>query len=247
MFYRLCFSYFSIELLHSYPLLRLHHQLAIGQLHYKAIYCVQSLDNSSGEARPYALSFFQTDKVRLLHIRPSSSSFLSLVSRCDHDGHSTSPIEVVNSRKRKLLEDEILPEIESRAKSLRVVIDRSLAARLDQYERLKREGDQRVEEVKRTMTEAWDRECRAQTDFAACFSNSLRELESTADQLKDATDDARLNRLVDRLPARDGEIPFDIVMKLADVDNVQLADWPNQIKPMNVLHPWLPGWDVEVR
>ena len=151
-----------------------------------------------------------------------------MLFRYDHPDHKVGPLEAAYATIQK----ELQSCIEKFEFGLRT-------DRHNDFKRLKREGDQRVEELIGSIRSAWDEACRIESNRIRNFDDSLRELISTLKSVQDAAKD----RLVDKFDFRNFKVELS---RGIGYNHSALVRRSSPLDVHNVLSQWLPGWDIEV-
>jgi len=151
----------------------------------------------------------------------------------DHLDHRVGPIESAYETVRK--------ELKSSIEKFEYKIRSGLRTdRQNDFKRLKREGDQRVEELISSIRSAWDEACRIESNRIRNFDDSLRELKSTYKSLQDTAKDTLVEEFYFQ------NFKAELTEGIGE-NHSALVSRESPLDVNEVLSRWLPGWDVEER
>ena len=151
-------------------------------------------------------------------------------------------MESVYKTARKELEEDLFPKINSCIRELEShsELRRSSESR---FLRFQGEGDELVKDTISTIQGTWALACRKEADIFEEFDEALQGLKSSAESLQLVAEDPNLNRLVDKYK------DFSNIAEQASqsLGPMHRLRGPLYDDALDVLKPWLPLWDFEVR
>ena len=166
--------------------------------------------------------------------------------RNDHTDHKVIPIEAANDKIRERISNSsAFTRMKNLGRDLEDFNRKTLLNHDVRYHRVKREVDQRLEELTRSAKEVVDRECAAMYKPISACETGLVSVSDAFRDLQRAAADSHLNRLVDTFDYFEDQVST-AEKDAGEAVKVMRDFQPTRKEALHILSPWLPGWDLKV-
>lgn len=165
----------------------------------------------------------------------------------DHTDHKVIPIEAANDKIRERISNSsAFTRMKNLGRDLEDFNRKTLLNHDVRYNRVKREVDQRLEELTRTAKEVVDRECAAMYKPISACETGLVSVSDAFRDLQRAAADSHLNRLVDTFDYFTDQVST-AEKDAGEAVKIMRDFQPTRKEALHILSPWLPGWDLKER